>query len=323
MTTVKQNIETLVEGILSGDKLAIARGISIIENNRPGKEILISHLYPKIGGAHRIGVAGPPGVGKSTLTLQIAKLYRARNMTVGIVAVDPTSPFTGGALLGDRIRMNELFNDPGVFIRSMATRGSMGGLAIAATEAADLLDASGKSVVIFETVGIGQTELDVAEACDTVLLVLAPESGDGVQALKAGFMEIADLFIVNKSDREGADKTVVELDSVLSLREDREWKIPILRTVASENKGIDDVVEMIEEHYVYLRNNDLLEKLRKERLLRRVKTMVRTMLREYFWTGERSRRLERIIDDTGIRRSPYSVARELIDNFLNSSDNIG
>ncbi len=321
MTTRSQNIEKLITGILSADKLSLARGISVIENDLNGKEDLVSSLYSRIGKAHRIGVAGPPGVGKSTLTMQIAKIFRAIDKTVGIVAVDPTSPFTGGALLGDRIRMNDLFNDPGVFIRSMATRGSMGGLAIAATEAADLLDAAGRSVIIFETVGIGQTELDVAEACDTVLLVLAPESGDGVQALKAGFMEIADIFVVNKSDREGADKTVVELNTVLSLRGETEWKIPVVQTVASENKGIDLLVEEVNKHFSYLTQQDILEKRRNEHLRKRVKTIVRTIMRRSFWTEERIARMNSIIEESGNERSPYGIARELVELFHASVGN--
>lgn len=313
-----KTIDSLVKGIAAQEKLALARAISVVENNRTGKEELIAALYPKLGRAHRVGIAGPPGVGKSTLTLQIAKACRNNGMTVGIVAVDPTSPFTGGALLGDRIRMTELFNDPGVFIRSMATRGSMGGLAIAATEAADVLDAAGKDIVIFETVGIGQTELDVAEASDTVLLILAPESGDGVQALKAGFMEIADLFIVNKSDRDGADKTVVELESVLSLRPEAEWSIPVLQTIASENQGLEETTAKIHEHYSYLSSKGLLEDLRKDRLQKRIRTMVRTMLREVFWTETRLSKLERLVEASGGKCSPYNIARELLDSFMKS-----
>jgi len=315
------NIDDIARAIMRGDRRALAQGITIVENNLKGKEKLISLLFMKRGKAQRIGVAGPPGVGKSTLTMQFAKAYRAQEKTVGIVAVDPTSPFSGGALLGDRIRMTELFNDPGVFIRSMATRGSLGGLAVAATEAGDLLDVAGMSVILFETVGIGQSELDIAEACDTVLLILAPESGDGVQALKAGFMEIADLFIVNKADRDGAEKTVIDISTVIALRDTGErntqaWKIPVLKTIAPENRGIREVIEHIAGHYNYLQRNELLERRRREQLYSRVKSIVRKILRDSFWSEKRLEKLDTIIGNDKGRRSPYSIARELIGDFL-------
>jgi len=317
MSSEKSAINMLIEGILAGEKGALARGISIVENNRQEKEELVSLLYGKLGKAHRIGITGPPGVGKSTLTLQLAKACRAQNKSIGIVAVDPTSPFTGGALLGDRIRMYELFNDPEVFIRSMATRGSIGGLAAAAAEAGDLLDASGKSVIFFETVGTGQSELDVAEACDTVLLMLAPESGDSVQTLKAGFMEIADLIVINKADRDGADKTEIEIKTTLSLREPQEWEIPVIKTIATQNEGTDEVVRHIEKHYTYLKHNHTLEKRRREKLVRRVKSIVRSLLHDAFWTEEKLSNLKKIGESESVsNRSPYTIARDLVRKFL-------
>lgn len=317
MSSEKSAINVLIDGILAGEKGALARGISIVENNRQGKEELVSLLYGKLGKAYRIGITGPPGVGKSTLTLQLAKACRAQNKSIGIIAVDPTSPFTGGALLGDRIRMYELFNDPEVFIRSMATRGSIGGLAAAATEAGDLLDASGKSIIFFETVGTGQSELDIAEACDTVLLMLAPESGDSVQTLKAGFMEIADLIVINKADRDGADKTEIEIKTTLSLREPQEWEIPVIKTIATQNEGTDEVVRHIEKHYTYLKHNHTLEKRRREKLVRRVKSIVRSLLHDAFWTEEKLSNLEKVRESESVsNRSPYSIARDLVKKFL-------
>ncbi len=316
----KKNIDIreLTEKIISGERLAIARGITIIENNKPGKEKLISGIYPHVGKAHRIGIAGPPGVGKSTITFRIAESFRNEDIPVGIVAVDPTSSFTGGALLGDRIRMNELFNDPDVFIRSMATRGSMGGLAVTSTEAADVLDASGKPVVIFETVGIGQSELDIAETCDTVVLVLAPESGDGIQAMKAGFMEIADIFVVNKADREGADKSIIEIQTVLSLRDRTDWEIPVIKTSALQKTGIAELTQKVKEHNEYLKASDLLETNRKKHFLKRVHAIVRKMLRDSFWTEDRLNLLEDMFANSDKKhKTPYQAARYLVDNFFN------
>ncbi|MGH7443264.1 MAG: methylmalonyl Co-A mutase-associated GTPase MeaB, partial [Longimicrobiales bacterium] len=210
--------EQLLTRFDAGERAALARAISIVENQRPGFLALLTTLHARLGRAHRIGVTGPPGSGKSTLTAGLVRYYRAHGETVGVIAVDPTSPFTGGALLGDRIRMNDVGMDDGVFIRSMATRGSLGGIALATKEIADVMDAFGFDRVIVETVGVGQSELDIARAADTTLVVLVPESGDGIQAMKAGLMEAADLFAINKSDRPGADRLAREVAMMLHLR---------------------------------------------------------------------------------------------------------
>jgi len=218
MSTLSAPMTRLLADFRAGKTAALARAVSIVENHRDGFDALLSVLHPLVGRARRIGITGPPGAGKSTLTTRLAKAYRASDLRVGIVAVDPTSPFTGGALLGDRIRMEEVALDPGVFIRSMATRGSLGGLATATREACDVLDAFGLDVILLETVGVGQSELDIARAADTTLVVLVPESGDSIQTLKAGVMEIADVFAVNKADRPGADRLRNDIELMLGLR---------------------------------------------------------------------------------------------------------
>ena len=213
-----ESVETLLAQFDAGKKAALARAVSIVENRRPGADALLAALHPRLGRARRIGITGPPGAGKSTLTTELAAAYRAAGLTVGIVAVDPTSPFTGGALLGDRIRMEAIALDPGIFIRSMATRGSLGGLAASTRDVTDVLDAFGLDRVIIETVGVGQTELDVSRVADTTMVVLVPESGDSIQTLKAGLMEIADIFVVNKSDRPGSDRLRNEIELMLGMR---------------------------------------------------------------------------------------------------------
>ena len=298
------------------DRRAVARAISIVENDSPDAGELLRELAPKMGHGYRVGITGPPGAGKSTLTSELTRLLRSQGKTVGIIAVDPTSPFTGGALLGDRIRMQDVSMDEGVYVRSMATRGSLGGLSAKAKDAADILDAAGFDFVLFETVGVGQSELDIAKAADTTIVVLVPESGDAVQAMKSGLMEIADFFIVNKSDREGAEQAVRALKTILTMRITHapdEWIPPVIQTTASKNVGIDNVLAEIEKHRLFLETTGKLSLRRKSRERERVRELVEAMRRVDFWTPERTAcletELERIVAH---ERTSFDVARELV-----------
>jgi len=248
-----------VEDLLRGDRRSVARAISLIENGSSGADEILSAIYTHTGRAYRIGITGPPGAGKSTLTNKLAQWYRKQNVRVGIIAVDPTSPFNGGALLGDRVRMTDVELDGGVFIRSMASRGSLGGLSKKTREAADILDASGMEIILLETVGVGQSELDIAGAADTTVVVLVPESGDGIQAMKAGLMEIADFFVLNKADRPGADQAVMSIKMILGFRphDAVSWMPDVLKTVASEGKGIQEIADLIAKHRAHLKKRAL------------------------------------------------------------------
>ena len=319
-------VDGLLEGVQRRDVTALARAISLVENGRDGYEALLSALHPKLGQAHRVGITGPPGAGKSTLTEWLIRGFRGRGARVAVVAVDPTSPFSGGALLGDRIRMESATLDPNVYIRSMATRGGVGGLATTTREVCDVLDAFGFDRIIIETVGVGQSELAIAATADTAVLVLVPESGDGIQVLKAGVMEIADVFVVNKADRPGADRLLQEIEVMLGLRKgnayrhvgahhgavgrmggsagddrlparppDRPgrrggeggWESPVLRTVATEGEGIDGLIEAIESHRRQLGESGELERRRRERLERLTREVVDRSLRRLAWENDR------------------------------------
>jgi LAO/AO transport system kinase len=241
--------QTLSERVLAGDPRAIARAISYIEDESPSGAELVRRLFPKTGRAYLVGITGPPGAGKSTLVDRITAEYRKANQTVGVVAVDPTSPYSGGAILGDRVRMQAHAGDAGVFIRSMATRGHLGGLARATGEVAVVLDAAGKDIVIIETVGVGQDEVDIVRTADVSVVTIVPGTGDEVQALKAGIMEIADIFVVNKADREGADRTVTSIEAMLSLHSfaDGEWRPPIVKTEATSGRGVPELLQTIDK----------------------------------------------------------------------------
>ncbi len=308
----------VVDRLFAGDRVAISRAITLVENELDGAEDFLRAVYAKTGRAYRIGITGPPGAGKSTLTNKLAQLYRKQELAVGIIAVDPTSPYTGGALLGDRVRMTDVELDEGVFIRSMASRGSLGGLSKKAIEAADVLDAAGKDIVILETVGVGQSELDIAGAADTTVVVLVPESGDSIQAMKAGLMEIADFFVLNKADRAGADQAVMSIKMILHFKPASEWTPDVVKTIASEGKGIEDVAAKIAEHRGYLERSGVLMQKRRARIERRIQELVADKLRIDFWSDDRKEMLHaRMAAVMSQHSTPYDLARELITNFRN------
>jgi LAO/AO transport system kinase len=307
--------------VLAGDPRALARAISAVEDGTPESLKLLKALFPYSGKAQVIGITGAPGAGKSTLVDQLAREYRKQQHTVGIIAVDPTSPYSGGAILGDRIRMISHHADPGIFIRSMATRGFLGGLARATTDVSTVLDASGKDTVLIETVGVGQDEVDIVRLADVTALILVPGMGDDVQTIKAGIMEIADVFIINKSDREGADRVEREIRAMqsLAMRKDS-WTPPIVKTVATDGRGIPELAAAIANYQQYLQKQDLLLKKKISNWRERLKEMLRDALLDRLlserFSGDDLARLA--ADVAEHKRDPYSLVEEVVNNFAES-----
>src|SRR6478672_10385718 len=339
--------ERLLEEFDAGKPAALARVVSIVENHRDGFEKILSTLHPRTGRARRIGLTGPPGAGKSTITALLAKHFRDEGLKVGVIAVDPTSPFTGGALLGDRVRMENVALDPGVFIRSMATRGSLGGLAAATREVADVLDAFGFDRLLIETVGVGQSELDVARTADSTVLILVPESGDSIQTLKAGVMEVADIFVVNKADRPGADRLRNDVELMLGLRKGvsfgnmpahhgvdlkrmnnparaareaavtpnpTQWTPPVLSAIGTKEQGIDELVAALDRHFAYLEESGKLRARRRERMRERVMDVVEQKVRGRLWkdTGTMSWLEQQLPSVEEGSATPFAVADQLL-----------
>lgn len=307
----------ITERLLQGDRRALARTISLIENRDPGKNEIMKKLYTHAGKAKVIGITGSPGSGKSTLVDKLVKIIRGENFTVGVIAVDPSSPFTGGAILGDRIRMQEHTLDPGVFIRSMGTRGALGGLSEAAREAVTALDAFGKDVIILETVGVGQSEVDIVKYADTTVLLLTPAGGDSVQTIKAGVMEIADIFVVNKDDLPGADRTCAELASMLDLAPGEGWRPPVVRTVSVNGEGIDRLWEAIENHRLYLMETGVFLQVRRERVYRDFADRVENLVKGQVWEKIKEEiSMDKALDELlNRRKDPYTLARDLLERI--------
>jgi LAO/AO transport system kinase len=313
-----ENTDTLAQRLLAGDKRALARAISLVEDDDPQGWELVREVYPHTGRAAIFGFTGPPGVGKSTLISALTRRRREDGRTVGVLSIDPSSPFSQGALLGDRIRLTEHFLDPAVFIRSMASRGALGGMAEAALQAALLMDASGKEDVFLETVGVGQAEVDIIDHADTVVLVLMPGSGDSIQALKAGVMEIPDVMVVNKSDHPLTDTMIREIRGVFSLAPQHGWRVPIVKTEAGRGEGIDDLVFSLEEHREYLRAEGALSERRRRNLRNEVLGIAAGRLRRRLEEGlAEDPEFQRLLDDVVARRlDPASAAASILERAV-------
>ncbi|HZE27424.1 MAG TPA: methylmalonyl Co-A mutase-associated GTPase MeaB [Terriglobales bacterium] len=311
---MKDDLEAWMERLRSGDSRALARAISAVENRAPESSQLLKTLFPHTGKARILGLTGPPGAGKSTLVDQLARHYRRSGKTLGIIAVDPTSPYTGGAILGDRIRMQEHYADPGIYIRSMATRGSLGGLARTTADVASVLDASGRDMILIETVGVGQDEVDIVRLADITIVILVPGMGDDVQIIKAGIMEIADIFVINKSDREGAERVEREIRALQSLatREDS-WTPPIVKTVASTGQGIEPLARAIADYETHLQKENLVLKRNiqnwQERLVEMLRDAMLEKARAELSDGRGEQYAAQVAEH---KRDPYTLVEEIV-----------
>ena len=310
---LKPQTQSGIDQLRAGDVRTLARAISTVENRAPGWSELLKEAFPHSGKARVLGLTGPPGAGKSTLVDQLARFYRKQNRTVGIIAVDPTSPYTGGAILGDRIRMQEHFSDPGIYIRSMATRGSLGGLARTTADVTTVLDASGRDLIMIETVGVGQDEVDIVRLADITILILVPGMGDDVQTIKAGIMEIADIFVINKSDRDGAEHVEREIRTLqsLAIRSDG-WTPPIVKTVASQGSGIEELAAAVSAYEAYLQEKNLAMNKSVENWQERLVEMLRDALLEkargHLVDGNLARYAAEVAEH---KRDPYSLIEEI------------
>lgn len=317
MTEGVDSAQSLTERVRAGHVPSIARMISRIESEADNVAEQVAELYEAGGRARILGITGAPGAGKSTLLTSLVRELRARDNTVGIVAIDPSSPFSGGSILGDRIRMSELYHDPGVFIRSMATRGALGGLARATIDAVAVLDAAGKDVVLVETVGVGQDEVDIVRACHTTVVVSAPGMGDDVQAVKAGILEIADIHVVNKADREGADKTIAELKNMLGMTGSASaagWDVPILATSAEREQGVDELVDALESHYDHLVASGEIERRERTIAAHRLRTIVQNIALDRVEDPSIGPDFDAAVEEVRLRkRAPFTVALDLLE----------
>jgi len=306
----------LVDSMINGNIISMARLISLVESGDDQVPQIMKHVYPHTGKAYRIGLTGPPGVGKSTLVDKLTSVIRSQDLTAGIIAVDPTSPFSGGAVLGDRIRMQQHYLDQGVFIRSMATRGSLGGLPKTASEVINIMDASGKDIILIETVGVGQSELDIIKNADTVVVILAPGAGDSIQTMKAGLLEIADIFVINKADNPGADDLVSEIQTMLQLntRKHEIWEIPVIATQAINNYGVETLYQQIHSHHQTISKSGVLAQQRKEQRREQfINTIEQEISAELLRMMKRDIQLKEYINKVEMAEiDPYSAAYEIL-----------